>query len=70
MATANEIKLKAAHTEEDGDKKVSIDSMDFSYLVRMAEALEQINAVQQRVYSGELDGFDFGEKVEDILRCV
>ena len=68
MAKANEIYMTAVKLES-GDKAV-IDLMDFSYLVRMADALERINDIQQQMCDGELDGFHFGELVEDILQSV
>lgn len=68
MTKANEIYMNAESI--DGVDKVVISKMDFNYLVRMAKALEQINNVQQKVYAGEIDGFDFGEQVEDILQTV
>lgn len=66
MRKANEIYMIAVKTEN--NEKAIIDITDFSYLVRMTNALEQINEVQQRVYDGEIDGFDFGEQVEEILQ--
>lgn len=67
MSKANEIYAKSIKSDS---KTIIINSMDFSYLVRMANALEKINEAQQKVYDGEYDGFDFGEKVEEILQSV
>lgn len=66
MSKANEIDMKA-EVLEDVDKVV-ISKMDFSYLVRMTKALEEINHEQHLVYDGEIDGLDFAERVENILQ--
>lgn len=68
MAKADEI-YKNSVKIDNGDK-AAVPIMDFHYLIRMTRALEQINEVQKRVYDGELDGFDFGEQVEEILERV
>ncbi|MGG1664494.1 hypothetical protein [Brevibacillus sp. NRS-1366] len=65
MAKVNEIYMSAKLLDDKDN--VVISRMDFSYLIRMATALEQINAVQQRVYNGEIDGLDFATEVEGIL---
>lgn len=55
---------KQGNSEKD---EYTLNHLELSYLVRMADALEHITVAQQKVYGGESDGFDFADEVEAIL---
>lgn len=68
MTLANKIYNRAKLTND--EVSVIVHQMDFIYLIRMTDALEQINEVHKQLEDGDVDGFDFGDQVYHILEEV